>query len=73
MVPARPFSGSPGLCAVKRLDLALFVDRQDDGVCGFFAEMQPEVTANVTGKFPGSPILLRFKFDGQISRLEIAP
>ena len=35
-----------------------------------------EVTANVTGKFPGSPILLRFKFtldDGQISRLEIAP
>jgi SnoaL-like domain len=35
-----------------------------------------EVTANITGKFPGSPILLRFKFildDGQISRLEIAP
>ena len=35
-----------------------------------------EVTANVTGKFPGSPVLLRFKFildDGQISRLEIAP
>ena len=23
-----------GLCAVKRLNLALFVDRQDDGVCG---------------------------------------
>jgi hypothetical protein len=35
-----------------------------------------EVTADVTGRFPGSPILLRFKFtldDGQISRLEIAP
>jgi hypothetical protein len=35
-----------------------------------------EVTAEVSGKFPGSPIVLRFKFtldDGQISRLEIAP
>jgi hypothetical protein len=34
------------------------------------------VTAEVRGKFPGSPIVLRFKFtldDGQISRLEIAP
>jgi hypothetical protein len=34
-----------------------------------------EVTAAVSGKFPGSPIVLRFKFtldDGQISRLEIA-
>jgi hypothetical protein len=35
-----------------------------------------EVTAEVSGKFPGSPIVLRFKFtldDGQISRLQIAP
>jgi hypothetical protein len=34
-----------------------------------------EVTAEVSGKFPGSPIVLRFKFtldDGRISRLEIA-
>jgi hypothetical protein len=34
-----------------------------------------EATAEVSGKFPGSPIVLRFKFtldDGQISRLEIA-
>ncbi len=37
---------------------------------------QVEVTAEVSGKFPGSPTVLRFKFtldDGQISRLEIAP
>jgi hypothetical protein len=35
-----------------------------------------EVSAEISGKFPGSPILLRFKFTldhGQISRLEIAP
>jgi len=35
-----------------------------------------DVTAEIRGKFPGSPIVLRFKFtldDGQISRLEIAP
>jgi hypothetical protein len=34
------------------------------------------VTAEIRGKFPGSPIVLRFKFtldDGRISRLEIAP
>ena len=35
-----------------------------------------EVTADVSGKFPGSPIVLRFNFTldgGRISRLEIAP
>jgi hypothetical protein len=35
-----------------------------------------DVTAEVRGKFPGSPIVLRFRFtldDGEISRLEIAP
>jgi hypothetical protein len=35
-----------------------------------------DVTAEIRGKFPGSPIVLRLKFtldDGQISRLEIAP
>jgi hypothetical protein len=35
-----------------------------------------DVTAEIRGKFPGSPIVLRFKFTldgGQISRLEIVP
>ncbi len=35
-----------------------------------------EVSAEVSGNFPGSPIVLRFKFtldDGRISRLEISP
>jgi hypothetical protein len=35
-----------------------------------------DVTAEIRGKFPVSPIVLRFKFtldDGRISRLEIAP
>lgn len=39
MVPARPFfSGSP---AIKRLNLALFFDRQDDGVCGWI-DIEPD-------------------------------
>jgi len=35
-----------------------------------------EVTAEISGKFPGSPVRLRFKFtleNAKISRLEIAP
>ena len=33
MVPARPFFiGNPGASAVESLDLALLVDREDDGM-----------------------------------------
>ena len=33
-MPIQSSPGATGLCAIKRLNLALFVDRQDDGVYG---------------------------------------
>ena len=38
-----------GLCAIKRLNLALFVDRQHDGVCGQI-DIEPDDVAQFVGE-----------------------